>query len=119
MSSRRGHGEGSTYQRESDGKSCCAILPIAVERQTVEQFITQWPDETIVRNRRAKTYRSYEQTAVPQYRTPTGHAASVAAGNGAMAMAAQLFGTTGTTRESEDPARWHERSGRSTNRDAP
>jgi integrase len=27
MTSRRGHGEGSIYRRESDGKWCCSINP--------------------------------------------------------------------------------------------
>lgn len=99
MAGRRGHGEGSIYQRESDGKWCTAVdlgygddkrkrkviygktrkevaeklkvalrdqqqeLPVAVERQTVAQFFERWLADTIAPNRRAKTYRSYEQIA--------------------------------------------------------
>jgi integrase len=96
MTGRRGHNEGSIYQR-ADGKWCAAIsvgyadgkpkrkviygktrkevaeklkvalrdqqqgLPVAVERQTVGQFLDRWLTDTIAPNRRPKTYRSYEQ----------------------------------------------------------
>ncbi len=99
MAGRRGHGEGSIYQRESDGKWCAVVdlgyingtrkrkviygdtrkevaeklkvvlreqqqgLPVATERQTLAQFFTKWLEDTIAPNRRAKTYRSYEQMA--------------------------------------------------------
>ena len=99
MAGRRGHGEGSIYQRESDGKWCTAVdlgyvngkrkrkviygktrkeaaeklkvvlrdqqqgLPVAMERHTVAHFFERWLADTIAPNRRAKTYRSYEQIA--------------------------------------------------------
>ena len=99
MSGRRGQGEGSIYQRESDGRWCTAVdlgwvdgkrkrkviygktrkevaeklkvvlrdqqqgLPVAMERQTVGQFLARWLADTIAPNRRAKTHRSYEQIA--------------------------------------------------------
>src|SRR5438045_388528 len=99
MASRRGHGEGSIYQRESDGKWCSVVdlgyvngkrkrkviygrtrkevaeqlkatlrdqqqgLPIAVERQTVKQFLGQWLDEVVEPNRRPRTHESYAQVA--------------------------------------------------------
>src|SRR4051812_15949708 len=99
MASRRGHGEGAIYQRESDGKWCAGVdlgwqngkrkrkviygktrkevaeklkvalrdqqqgLPVAMERQTIAQFFARWLSDTIAPNRRAKTYRSYEQIA--------------------------------------------------------
>jgi integrase len=36
-------------------------LPVTTERQTVAQFLMRWLADTIAPNRRAKTYRSYEQ----------------------------------------------------------
>lgn len=38
-------------------------LPVAVARQTLAQFLDHWLSDTIAPNRRAKTYRSYEQIA--------------------------------------------------------
>ena len=38
-------------------------LPVAMERQTVGQFLDHWLADTILPNRRAKTYRRYEQIA--------------------------------------------------------
>lgn len=97
MSSRRGHGEGSIYQRESDGRWCATVtlgyrngkrarkaiygttrkevaeklkvilrdqqqgLPVAVERQTVAQFLTRWLDDVVKPTTRPKTHASYAQ----------------------------------------------------------
>ncbi|MDP9373215.1 MAG: site-specific integrase [Chloroflexota bacterium] len=99
MAGRRGHGEGSIYQRESDGKWCAVVdlgyvngkrkrkviygttrkevaekmkvtlrdqqqgLPVAVERQTVAQFLDRWLEEVVKPNRRPRTYDSYAQVA--------------------------------------------------------
>src|SRR3954447_24615866 len=38
-------------------------LPIATERQTVEQFLTRWLADVVKPNKAPKTYRSYEQNA--------------------------------------------------------
>src|ERR687893_2435083 len=97
MASRRGHGEGSIYQRESDGKWCAVVdlgyvgnkrkrkviygetrrevaeklkvalrdqqqgLPVAVERQTVAQFLDRWLEDVVKPSVRPKTYHSYAQ----------------------------------------------------------
>ena len=97
MASRRGHGEGSIYQRESDGRWCCSVnlgyvngkrkqkviygktrkevaeklkvvlrdqqqgLPVAVERQTVAQFLDNWLETVVKQNTRPRTYDSYAQ----------------------------------------------------------
>jgi integrase len=37
-----------------------AGLPVRIERQTVEQYMTHWLEHTVRTNRRPKTYRSYE-----------------------------------------------------------
>ena len=99
MSSRRGHGEGAIYFRESDQRWCTSVdlgwengkrkrkviygktrkevaeklkvvlrdqqqgLPIAVERQTVEQFITRWLEEVVASRNRPRTYHSYKEIA--------------------------------------------------------
>ncbi len=98
MGSRRGHGEGSIYQRESDGKWCAVVdlgyvngkrkrkviygdtrrevaeklkvllrdqqqgLPVAVERQTVAQFLSRWLADLEGSNLAPKTLVSYEGT---------------------------------------------------------
>lgn len=95
---RRGHDEGSIYQRESDGKWVAAVnlgygpdgkrkrkviygktrkevseklkialrdqqqgFPIAVERQTVSQFLDKWLQDSVKPTVRSKTYDSYGQ----------------------------------------------------------
>src|SRR5918998_1336895 len=99
MASRRGHGEGAIYRRESDGKWCAVVdlgyvngkrkrkviygetrkevaeklkvilrdqqqgLPVAVERQTVEQFLTRWLVEVVASKNRPKTHQSYSEIA--------------------------------------------------------
>jgi integrase len=93
---RRGHGEGSIYQRESDGLWVAVVnlgwqggkrkrkylygktrkevaeqlndllskhqrgLPVALPRQTLEQFLTSWLESEVKPNREPNTYRSYE-----------------------------------------------------------
>jgi integrase len=95
---RRGHDEGSIYQRESDGKWVAAVnlgyasdgkrkrkvfygdtrkevaeklktalhehqqgtLPTNTERQTVEQFLTNWLQNTAKQTLRASTFETYE-----------------------------------------------------------
>src|SRR3712207_6488057 len=97
MSTRRGHGEGSIYFRESDQRWVTAVdlgyvdgkrkrrviygktrkevaeklkavlheqqqgMPVAVERQTVEQFLTRWLADVVQPNTRPKTHHSYSQ----------------------------------------------------------
>ena len=97
MVSRRGHGEGSIYRRESDGRWCCVVdlgwlegkrkrkvlygktrkevaeklkvtlrtqqqgLPVATERQTVEQVIERWLADVVQGSVRDRTYESYAQ----------------------------------------------------------
>lgn len=97
MSSRRGHGEGSIYQRESDDRWCATVdlgyvngkrrrkaiygktrkevadklkkalhdqqqgLPVAVERQTVAQFLTRWLADVVRPTTRPKTHAGYAQ----------------------------------------------------------
>src|SRR5690348_8440814 len=95
---RRGHDEGSIYQRESDGKWVAAVnlgyasdgkrkrkvfygntrkavaeklktalhehqqgmLPTNTERQTVEQFLNNWLQNTAKQTLRASTFETYE-----------------------------------------------------------
>src|SRR5919202_151885 len=38
-------------------------LPIAVERQTVEQFLAYWLDKVVAAKTRAKTHHSYSEIA--------------------------------------------------------
>ncbi len=99
MGSRRGHNEGSIYQRESDGKWCAVVnlgyadgrrkrksiygktrkevaeklkvalrdqqqgLPVAVERQTVAQFLDRWLADVVRGSVRPRTHDSYAQLA--------------------------------------------------------
>ncbi len=98
MASRRGHGEGAIYRRESDGLWCTAVhlgyvdgkrrrkvvygktrrevaeklkvvlrdqqqgLPVAVERQTLDQFLTRWLADDVKPTKAPKTYSSYAET---------------------------------------------------------
>ena len=97
MGKRRGHGEGSIYQRQ-DGRWCTSIdlgyvngkrkrkviygktrkevaealkvilrdrqlgLPVAVERQTVEQYLTRWLADVAAPKVRPSTMQVYEET---------------------------------------------------------
>ena len=99
MSSRRGRGEGSISQRQSDGLWTARVdlgfvdgkrkrkqiygktrkevaeklkvllrdqqqgLPIATERQTLEQFLTRWLAEVVAARNRPKTHHSYSEIA--------------------------------------------------------
>jgi integrase len=108
MGSRRGHGEGSIYQRQ-DGRWCAAVdlgyvngkrkrkliygktrkavaealkkalhdqqqgVPIAVERQTVEQFLGTWLDDKVKVNNRPKTYYSYKDIVRLHINPSLGH----------------------------------------------
>ncbi|MDP9367447.1 MAG: site-specific integrase [Chloroflexota bacterium] len=97
MGARRGQGEGSIYQRESDGLWCTAVhlgyldgkrrrkviygktrrevaeklkvvlreqqqgLPVALERQTVAQFLHRWLEDVVGPSVRPRTSESYAQ----------------------------------------------------------
>ena len=97
MGTRRGHGEGSIYQRKSDGKWVSSVdlgyvdgkrkrktiygktrrevaeklkvalrdqqqgLPVAVERQSVGQFLDRWLDDVVKPTVRPKTFATYAQ----------------------------------------------------------
>src|SRR4051812_23941505 len=106
MASRRGHNEGSIYQRASDGKWVAMIhvgygqdgkrkrkpvygktrkevaeklktlladqqkgLPIVIERQTIEHYLTRWLEDLVKPTVRPRTYSSYAQL-VRLYITP-------------------------------------------------
>ncbi len=98
MGSRRGHGEGAIYQRESDGLWVGSVdlgyvngkrkrktiygktrrevaeklkvvlreqqqgLPVAIERQTVAQFLDRWLADDVKPTKAPKTYASYAET---------------------------------------------------------
>ena len=97
MARRRGHGEGSIYQRDSDGLWCSSVnlgyvngkrrrkviygmtrkevaeklkvalrdqkqgLPVAMERQTIGQFLERWLEEVVKLTTRPKTHATYAQ----------------------------------------------------------
>ena len=105
MPSRRGHGEGSIYQRESDGRWCCVVdlgwvegkrkrkviygktrkevaeklkvtlhaqqqgLPIAIERQTITQYVEHYIATVISLHGKTTTLDNY-RGIVKRYLTP-------------------------------------------------
>ena len=109
MAGRRGHGEGSIYQRESDGKWCISVnlgwadgkrkrkviygktrkavaeqlkvvlrdqqqgLPVAIERQTVGQFLDRWLVDVAKPSLRPKTYHSYAALVRLHLKPALGH----------------------------------------------